>query len=132
MTFINSIKTCYKKYFTFSGRASRSEFWWWQLYLLITYLVIVAIMSVFGFLVMSYTWNPHHYVGLLIPWIINIICLSLLLPTLAVSIRRLHDSNKSGWWFFLGFIPIVGQIILLVFYLKKSDEGENDYGILEK
>lgn len=104
MTFGQSISTCFRKYVTFSGRASRSEFWWWYLF--------AFLLGVVGQLI-------SKLVG--VSFIPAIISLALLLPNLAVSVRRYHDSNHSGWWI---LCPIY-NIVLLFF---KSSPGENKYG----
>ena len=98
MTFTESVKTCFQKYVDFSGRASRSEFWWFFLFTFVVRIVT--------------TW---------IPFIGFIIALALLLPSLAVTARRLHDTNRTGWWMLLpiglGLAGIVAGAILAVFGL---------------
>lgn len=104
MDFITAVKTCFSKYATFEGRARRSEYWWW---------------AVFSFLM-----------GLLglIPVLGWIIAVAIMLPGLAVSVRRLHDTGRSGWWWFLCLIPLIGAIVLIIFYTQDSQPGENAYG----
>ncbi len=100
-------------YCNFSGRASLSEFWWY-----ILFEVILNFIS--GFF---YKLSPISYE------VINVIIfLALLLPSLGLSVRRLHDINRSGWWIFLWLIPVVGWIILLIWYLKPSQPVPNEYG----
>lgn len=106
MTFQDSIATCLRKYATFEGRASRSEFWWFMLFFVLA-IIIPSIISEIA---------------------ANIIALALLVPNLAVSARRLHDIKKSGWFLLLGLIPIIGSIILLVWSIQKSDPNDNEYG----
>lgn len=91
MTFQESIKTCFSKYANFSGRADRTEYWWFELFLL---LLMVGAGMVNGTLS-------------------NLISLGVLLPSFAVGARRLHDVNKSGWWQLLYFVPIIGWIVLI-------------------
>lgn len=101
MGFFGAIKSVLSKYATFSGRAPRSEYWWWILFVIL------------------WAWIP----------IVNIVlALVFLLPSLAVQVRRLHDIGRSGWWWFIGMVPIIGGIVLLVFYLTDSQTGENQYG----
>ena len=108
MTFGQSISTCLRKYVTFSGRASRSEFWWWYLF---STLVNWAVQIV-GTLVGETT-------------IISLVAgLILLLPNLAVTVRRYHDSDHSGWW-------VVCPIYNIVLMFMKSTPGENKYGAEE-
>ncbi|MFZ6689734.1 DUF805 domain-containing protein [Undibacterium sp. SXout11W] len=98
MNFQDSIKTCFNKYASFEGRASRSEYWWFALF---TFLVAYIGMS------LSYTL----YV---------LIALALVVPSTAAATRRLHDTNRSGWWQLIALLPIVGIIILIVFLAQES------------
>jgi len=100
-------------YCNFSGRASRSEYWWFALFGLI---VSFALGIVFG-------WN-----GTLQKIVSGIINLAFLLPSLGLIVRRLHDIGKSGWWFFISFIPLIGIILLIVWLIKGSVPVPNEYG----
>lgn len=100
MTFSESIRTCFLKYATFDGRASRSEYWWFFLF---TCLASAALGSI------SQTLS-------------GLFSLAVLLPSLAVGVRRLHDVDKSGWFLLLWFIPIIGWIILIVWATQKGKE----------
>ncbi len=102
MTFVESIKTCFAKYADFNGRAVRSEFWWFALFMIIGGVVTQLI---------------HIY-------LYGIFALALLLPYLAVGVRRLHDTNRSGWWLLIGFIPLIGAIILIVFFAQEGKAPE--------
>ncbi len=104
-----------KKYAVFNGRASRSEYWYF-------FLFNAIISSVLALLVVV----PK--IGLLFALIRIIYVLAVIIPSLAVSIRRLHDIGKSGWWYFIIFIPFVGAIWLLVLYVVDSSPGDNKYG----
>lgn len=120
MDFKKAINVCLKdKYVQFTGRASRAEFWWFFLFTFIINAIVSALMGAFaGIKVLK-----------VIMYIIYIIVtLALLLPSLGVLFRRLHDSGKSGWWIFINLIPVVGQIILLVFTVRQGEEAENKYG----
>lgn len=100
MGFLESIKTCFGKYATFSGRARRSEYWWFALLSLIL------------------SWIP----------VVNIIYgLAAFIPGIAVCVRRLHDTGRSGWWLLLALIPVV-NLILIYFYICDSQPGANQYG----
>ncbi len=105
----NSVISCFNKYFDFETRSSRKEFWYWQLFRILMFLSITYLESL-------------GLSGLL--FISNFI---FLIPEIAVSIRRLHDINKSGWWILLT-ITIIGIIPLIYFYCIKGDDGANDYG----
>ena len=105
MDFLTAIKTCFSKYADFTGRARRSEFWFWWLFTFIVGLIL--------------GWIP------VIGWSISI---ALIIPNLAVGARRLHDTGRSGWWQLLQLLPIVGIIVLIVFWVQDSNAGENQYG----
>lgn len=114
VSFGNAISRAFSNYCNFSGRASRSEFWWFTLF---TAIVGTAISAVF----MPISENLASVVS-------YIASIAFLLPSLGLLWRRLHDIGKSGWWFFLGFIPIVGAIILIVWCTRPSDPTPNIYG----
>ena len=115
MTFSEAIKTSLvNKYATFSGRATRSEYWYVVLFGYLLALLIVLL----GMMVDS----PELIIGLS-----SVLSLILLVPGLAVCIRRLHDTGRSGWWYLLVLIPYIGAIALLVIFCLKSDE-DNKYG----
>ncbi len=107
-----------KKYAEFSGRSRRKEYW---MYALIN-MVIVFVIEIAGFAMMK------NAVGMILFGLLGIYCLATLIPSLAVGIRRLHDTGKSGWWLLISFVPFVGFIILLIFLVKDSDAGANLYG----
>lgn len=100
-------------YCQFTGRASRSEFWWFQLFSFVLGMVV-------GF-IFSFSENFELVMQC-------IVGLALLLPSLGLMVRRLHDIGKSGWWWFLSFIPLVGVIVLIVWFCKNSDMAPNQYG----
>ena len=114
MTFIESIKTVYAKYGTFSGRATRSEYWWFVLFvflMLFAFIALVAIAKV----------DLKGYLA------ITIFVIIFCLPMISLYVRRLHDIGKSGWWIFLGLVPYIGEFVLFIFSVMGSD-GENEYG----
>lgn len=117
MSFADAVRSCLQQYVGFSGRARRSEYWWFFLFNVLVSIVASILDSVLG------TMSDDTNVGL----IGTIASLALLLPSIAVGIRRLHDTSRSGWWILIGLIPIVGWIILLVFYVQDS-HGDNQYG----
>ena len=100
MTFSESIKTCFSKYADFTGRASRSEYWWWFLFV-----VLVTAAT-----------------GIISDKLSAAFSLAFLLPGIAVSVRRLHDIDKSGWFLLLNFIPVIGWIILLYWAVQEGRE----------
>lgn len=126
MTFQESIKTCLGKYATFSGRASRSEYWYFFLFQLI---VLVAANLLDGMLGTRSTFAGQGSVYIHSYGYIYSLCgLLLLLPSLAASVRRLHDRDKSGWWLLITLLPLIGGIIFLVWIVQKGTDGQNRFG----
>jgi len=116
MTFKESIKTCYNKYFTLKGRASRSEYWWFVLYSFIIGIVLMTVLSSF-----METIETAQLVSALILLFVTGI------PSITAQVRRLHDIGRSGWWYWLCLIPFIGSIILIILSVQPSD-GPNEYG----
>lgn len=103
--FIMAIKTCFYKYVEFNGRASRAEFWWWILFVVL----ITGAMSA-------------------LPALESLVGAALFLPTLAVSWRRLHDTGRSGSWWFINFVPLVGWIFYLIWVCQPGEYHPNRFG----
>lgn len=116
MTFAESISSCMSKYAVWKGRAARSEFWWFQLALLLLGFAIALAMALRGF-------DQEMLNGAM-----SVAYLATFLPNLAVTVRRLHDGDKSGWWYWIALVPIIGAIILLVFFCQRGTAGDNRYG----
>jgi uncharacterized membrane protein YhaH (DUF805 family) len=118
MSFQDAVRTCLQqKYVDFSGRARRSEYWYFFLFTIIVGFVAGIIDSILG------TRGTAGGTGL----VGAVTSLALLLPGLGVAVRRLHDTGRSGWWLLIGLIPIVGAIVLLVFFVQDS-HPDNQYG----
>ena len=113
MDFQQAVKSCFAKYATFPGRAARSEFWYWQLFLTVAGLAVAIVDAVIGL--------HSKPLGL-------IFYLVTLAPTLAVGARRLHDTGRSAWWLLLWLVPLIGWIVLLVWACTKGSNGYNGYG----
>jgi uncharacterized membrane protein YhaH (DUF805 family) len=107
-----------KKYTVFGGRARRKEYWYYTLFNFLIVVGLTVMDMMFGL------YNRTSGFGLLS----GLYSLAVLLPGLAVSVRRLHDIGKSGWWIFIALVPCVGWIILLVFLATDSVPGDNEYG----
>jgi len=122
MGFGEAVSTCWKKYGDFDGRAQRPEFWWWILF--VTLLQIAASIVLTVLLVVFQNAGFLQWLGVLI---FMIVVLAVILPSIAVSVRRLHDRDLSGWWYLLGFVPF-GSIVLLVWYVLPGTPGSNRYG----
>jgi len=114
MNFFEAVKTCWEKYATFSGRASRSEYWYFILFL--SLLVIVTS-------IIDATIFPGNE---LMPTY-SIFSLLTIIPSISTAARRLHDVDRSGWWQLL-YITIIGTIVVLYWLIKKGDAGDNKYG----
>lgn len=121
MTFGESVNVCLKqKYATFQGRAARSEYWWFALFSFLVQIAAQIVMVMFGAL---------GDIGVLLGGLILLVVgLGLIVPSLAVLVRRLHDIGRSGWWALIAFVPLVGFIVLLVFLVSKGTQGANKYG----
>ncbi len=102
---------CLKKYAVFEGRSHRKEYWMFTLFVVIFSILLSIVDGITG-----------------IAFISSLFSLGVLIPSLAVTVRRLHDINKSGWWILIGLIPFVGFIILFIWAIKKSDVGDNRFG----
>ncbi|HLI65618.1 MAG TPA: DUF805 domain-containing protein [Caulobacteraceae bacterium] len=103
--------TCLRKYVDFNGRAGKAEFWWFVLF----YVVVYVVVAIIGGLI--------H-----VPALAGLVVLGLFLPNLAVAVRRLHDTNRSGWMYLIGLIPLVGFILLIVWWVGDGTVGDNQYG----
>jgi uncharacterized membrane protein YhaH (DUF805 family) len=115
---MGSYATAWKKYATFSGRATRGEYWGFVL----INLVIAAILYIpAAVTTKSGSTSPLVY----LPGVFELI---IIIPSLAVLVRRLHDSDRSGGWFFIGFVPIIGGLWLFILTLLGGSAGENKYG----
>lgn len=119
MGFGGAIATCFRKYVDFTGRARRAEYWWFSLFyfLLVVVLTIVDVMRIGAD-------------GLLAgrSLLSGLASLALLLPSLSVAVRRLHDTDRSGWWILIGLVPLVGFIVYLVFMCLRGTAGPNRFG----
>jgi len=123
MGFGDAVRSCRKKYGDFDGRAARSEFWWWALF--------VALVQFAAAIVLTIVLIIFQNVGFL-QWlsvlIFMVIVLAFILPSIAVSVRRLHDRDLSGWFYLLAFVPF-GGLVLFIFYVLPGTPGPNRYDV---
>lgn len=118
-TFNEAVVICLNKYGDFTGRACRAEYWYWRLLMFLVYIAFWGFMSI-----IDYDEDPA---AIYLIW-----CLAMLLPSLAVTVRRLHDIGKSGWWYFIALIPIIGVILLLIWLCRDGVSNMNEYGVNPK
>ncbi len=110
-----------KKYAVFSGRARRKEYWMFTLFSTIIALVLGFIEDIVrGIVGIAPETNQSILVG--------IYTLAVLIPSIAVSVRRLHDTGRSGWWVLISLVPLIGVIVLIVFTVQDSQQEDNQYG----
>ena len=109
MTFGESVATCLKKYFVFEGRASRSEYWWFQLIVSPSYLISEVLDNEISYFFLGIT-------------------LFTLIPAISAGVRRLHDTNKSGFFLLISFIPFIGGLVLLFLLIPAGTKGKNRFG----
>jgi uncharacterized membrane protein YhaH (DUF805 family) len=116
-----AVEVCLReKYTDFTGRASRSEMWYFVLAQFLVCLVLMILASVGAAIADA--------IGMIFTGLYIIAALAFIIPGLAVQIRRLHDTGKSGWYWFIAFVPFVGCLILLVFFVMPSDPNPNAFG----
>jgi uncharacterized membrane protein YhaH (DUF805 family) len=127
-SFPSSIGTCLKKYCTFSGRARRSEFWWFDLFYWLMYGAVVLINAMMLEMADTTAANAVFVIASLFSVLVMI---GLTVPRMAVSARRLHDTGHSAWWILLIFVPL-GGLSLLVWHLQDSSVDTNAYGLSPK
>ncbi len=119
MGFVDAVKSVLSKYVTFSGRARRSEFWWFVLFAMVVGIVLSIIDgALFGY-------DEYGSANAVLSGIFS---LAIFLPYIAVGVRRLHDKDMSGWWYLLVLVPIIGFLVLLFFFVQKGTDGENRFG----
>ena len=107
-----------KKYAIFTGRAQRAEYWYFFLFYILIFIGLSIIDGIMG------TFSAESGIGFLS----GLYTLAMLIPSLAVGVRRLHDTSRSGWWLLIGIIPLIGPIVLIVFFVQDSVPGDNLYG----
>lgn len=128
MSMIGAVKAVLSKYASFGGRARRSEYWWFYLAFAILGGVLDAVfmpMALGSIDMQAGTVDPGYFTALTPVWLLSF---GLLLPSLAVTVRRLHDTNRSGGWIFISLVPLVGGIWLIVLLATAGTAGPNRFG----
>ncbi len=129
MTFTQAIQSGLKNYAKFDGRASRSEYWWFTLFTILVYfggIIVIAIIA--GILGAILPQTAQAVITGIISLVFFLGLLALIIPHLSLTFRRLHDINNSAWWLLIGFVPLVGSIVLLIFYCTPGTPGPNTFG----
>lgn len=119
MSFTEAITHVFSNYASFNGRARRSEYWYFVLFVILVNIVLSILANMRG-------------IGSVAGACSGIFGLAIFIPSLAVAVRRLHDIGKSGWWLLLGLIPIIGAVVLIFWYCQDSFPETNQYGICPK
>jgi uncharacterized membrane protein YhaH (DUF805 family) len=119
MSFAAAVSSVFRQYATFTGRARRSEFWWFALF-------AALVSTALDFLDAAvFPDQTHDIAGGPLGGIFQV---AILLPSVAVGARRLHDTDRSGWWQLIGLVPLVGIVALIVFWVQDGHHGENRFG----
>ena len=118
MVFTQSISSGFSNFVNFSGRSGRSEYWYWMLFYILACIGLSILGAILGGLV-------SDMIGLVL---LCVFLLAVILPSFAVMVRRFHDLDKSGWWFLVSLIPVIGTLVFLYFMVQPSDENENRFG----
>lgn len=111
MDFMTAVKHVFANFANFQGRARRSEYWWFYLFTIICNVVASIVDNAIG-----------------IPILSIVVLLGLIIPSLAVTIRRMHDTGRSGWWIFIILIPLVGIILYIYWFVQRGTVGPNEWG----
>ena len=106
-----------RRYAEFSGRSRRKEYWMFTLLLIIVNIVVGIVEASLG-LAGTFGYGPLSL----------LVMLAIIVPSIAVGVRRLHDTGRSGWWMLIAFLPIIGGLVLLVFFVLEGTKGPNEYG----
>jgi uncharacterized membrane protein YhaH (DUF805 family) len=120
MSFPEAIRSGFRLWSRTDGRASRSEYWWWVLFSLLVWLVPGLLLGIPS--------GPTRLGSTILSLVFLAAVIVLIVPTLTLSIRRLHDTDRSGWWLLIGLLPYIGGIILLILYCLDGSPGENQFG----
>ncbi len=112
MSFQEAISSGLSRYFDFNTRSSRSEYWYWVLF--------VVLLSIVTGVIDAIIFDA--------PILRSLVTLGLLIPGIAVGVRRLHDIDRSGWWYLIVLIPLIGALVLIYWFVQPGTQGSNEYG----
>lgn len=127
MGMTTAVRTCLGKYADFTGRARRAEYWWFYLATFLAVLAVAVVGSILAAVASAVSDSAGSVVSVLFAIVYVVVGLGLVVPTLAVGARRLHDTDKSGWWLLIGLVPL-GGIVLIVFWVLDGTPGPNRFG----
>ncbi|WP_224824928.1 DUF805 domain-containing protein [Cognatishimia sp. MH4019] len=119
MPFAIAVQKCLSNYVTFSGRAQRSEYWWFVLFVILVCVAAAILDNLLGITFNDDGDGPIQ----------SLVGLAILLPMISVAVRRLHDTDRSGWWWWIQLVPIVGFFVFLYFACSRGTEGPNRFGL---
>ena len=128
MTFQESIRTCLSKFVTWQGRATRSEYWYFFLFCVLCQIAAAIVDNVLGTTMKVPNAMTGEMQSMGYGYVYGLVGLVLFLPNLAALVRRLHDTGRSGWWYWIALIPLIGIILLLVWLCSRGTNGANQYG----
>lgn len=131
MGLVEATRTCLKKYADLTGRARRAEYWWFYLATGLVILAVYVVGLVLAGIASTVSDTAGGVMGILFLVVYVAAALGLIVPTLAVGVRRLHDTDRSGWWFLIGLVPF-GGIVLIVFWAMEGTAGPNRFGASPK
>jgi len=122
--FVDAVKLFFKRYVDFEGRSSRAEYWWVTLFIVLVYIAFMILVGVLG---AAGSNGAAGVIAGLLGLMFLAFFLGIIIPSIAVAVRRLHDTDKSGWWYLICLIPF-GSIVLLVFFCLDGTPGTNRFG----
>ncbi|WP_371346898.1 DUF805 domain-containing protein [Ancylobacter sp. IITR112] len=127
MTFAQAASSALRKYATFSGRASRSEFWWFVLFYTVAIWGVVLVAGLLGYFLFLIVFGSPHGVPAVARALAHLAALFMAMPFLAVCVRRFHDMDRTGWWFLICFTGI-GVAVMYMWFMFKGTSGPNRFG----
>jgi uncharacterized membrane protein YhaH (DUF805 family) len=122
MDFMTAVKhVLTNNYANFQGRARRSEYWWFTLFSMIVQVVAQILMG-------AVAATGSGVLSIIVGIVFIVVLLGLIVPGIAVAIRRMHDTGRSGWWLLIGFVPVIGFFVILYFFVQRGTVGPNAWG----